>query len=530
VAADPQGGEPVRTAELIGALCLATDLGMAFPFEHGLQTTLVAMRLADRLEVERGTAELTYYAALLSHAGCTTAAHIAAEVFGGSLTTALHPVMYGSAREVMTGLLRALPDPGSAPLARMAQTARRLPRMARAQRPALASSCEVAGMLADRVGAPDGVSGLLAHLTDRWDGKGPLGHAAGEQIPLPMRIVHVAIDACFQTAIGGAEHALRVIGERAGRAFDPAVTACLARSGPALLAAPAGASAWSDVLACEPPPARVLAGGELERGLAAMASFADLISPYLTRHSQGVAELAAGAAGRCGLDAARATAIRRAALLHDLGRVGVTPRIWQKPGALTAAEWEQVRMHPYLTGRVLSRSRFFAALSPAAAAHHERLDGSGYHRGAAGPELGLPERLVAAADAYHAMIEPRPHREPLTPDRAARALADEVGAGRLDADAAGAVIAAAGATPPALERPAGLTDREAEVVALLARGLQTKQVAGALGIAVKTADRHVQNAYRKLGVSSRAAATLRAMELGLIAWGDLPIVRAGPRS
>ena len=189
-----------------------------------------------------------------------------------------------------------------------------------------------------------------------------------------------------------------------------------------------------------------------------------------------------------------------------------------------------MRLHPYHTERVLSRSAFLSALAPVAEAHHERLDGSGYHRAAGGPELGFPARLLAAADAYHAMTEPRPHRAPLPADRAARILADAASAGRLDADAVGAVLAAAGNAPPRLRRVAGLTEREVEVIAMLARGLQTKQVARALGISVKTADRHVQNAYRKIGVSTRAAATLFAIEHGLVAWGELPISPPAPRS
>jgi HD-GYP domain-containing protein (c-di-GMP phosphodiesterase class II) len=521
LAAEPT--EQVRTAELIATLCLATDLGMAFPFEHGLHTTLIAMRLAHALGVDRESATETYYACLLSHAGCTTEAHVAAEVFGGSLTTSFNPVMYGSSREVVRGLLRALPDPESAGLVRFLQTTRRLPRMAREQRPALNAVCEVAGMLADRMGAPPSVPGLLQHLTERWDGKGPLRRAGGDGIPLPMRIVHVATDAALQRLLGGPEHAARLVSERAGHAFDPDVAACLVKEAAEILTAEPGASACDSVLAVEPSPLLGLEGVALDRALGAMGSFADLISPYLAGHSAGVAGLAASAADACGVDAVGVTAIRRAGLLHDLGRVAVDARIWQKPGPLTADEWEQVRLHPYHSERILSRSPCLSALSPIARAHHERLDGSGYHRGAGAAELGLPARLLATADAYHAMTEPRPHREPLPPGRAATILTEEVRDGRLDADAVAAVLEAAGQRAPRLERPAGLTEREAEVVALLARGLQTKQVGRVLGISVKTADRHIQNAYRKIGVSSRAAATVFAMEHGLVAWGELPI-------
>ena len=521
-------GERVRAAEVIGALCLATDLGMGFPFEHGLQSTLVATRLADTLGVDPATASQTYYACLLSHSGCTTDAHVTVEIFGGSLATHLNPVMYGSTREVVTGLLRALPDPERPALLRASQAARRLPTMARRKRPHFTAMCEVAQMLAEGVGLPRSVHGLLAHLSERWDGKGPLGLAKGEAIPLPMRIVHVAVDATFQRLLGGEEHAVRVVREHGGRGLDPQVAACLADNAAEIFALDAEASAWEETLACEPRPHQILEGEAIDRSLAAMGDFADLISPYLTGHSAGVADLASAAAERCRIDAP--VALRRAALVHDLGRVAVGAGTWQKPGPLTAGEREQVRLHPYHTERILSRSPFLSALAAVACAHHECLDGSGYHRGSGGAELSPAARVLAAADTYHAMTEPRPHREPLSPERAAEILGEAASAGRLDADAVAAVVEAAGQRAPPIERQAGLTEREVEVVAMLARGLQTRQVALALGISVKTADHHVQNAYRKMGVSTRAAATLFAMQHGLAAWGELPMARPASRS
>jgi HD-GYP domain-containing protein (c-di-GMP phosphodiesterase class II) len=515
---------------VIGALCLATDLGMGFPFEHGLHSTLIATRLAERLGVDPATATGTYYACLLSHSGCTTDAHVTAEVFGGSLTTHFNPVMYGSRREIMAGLLRALPPPESAGPVRTLQAARRLPRMARSARPQFTAMCEVAQLLADGVGLPPSVQGLLAHLFERWDGKGPLGRAKGDDIPLPMRIVHVAVDTALQRLLGGAEQAARVVRDRAGHAFDPDVAACLSDNAEEILALDTEVSVWDEVLAAEPTPHLTLEGTGIDRALTAMGRFTDLISPYLSGHSIGVADFAAGAAQRCRLDEVGQVAVRHAALVHDLGRVAIGARMWQKSGPLTADEWEQVRLHPYHTERVLARSSFLSELGRLAGAHHERLDGSGYHRGSAGAELSLPARLIAAADAYHAMSEPRPHREPLTPEQAANELARAASAGRFDPDAVTAVVEAAGQRAPRIERPAGLTEREAEVVGMLARGLQTKQVARSLGISIKTADRHVQNAYGKIGVSTRAAATLFAMEHGLIAWGELPIVRPGARS
>jgi HD-GYP domain-containing protein (c-di-GMP phosphodiesterase class II) len=522
--------ERVRSAEVVAALCLATDLGMGFPFEHGLHTTLIATRLADRLGVDNATAAHTYYACLLAHAGCTTDAHVAAEVFGDSLTVHLNPVMYGSGREVLFGLLRALPGPDRSAPVRVLQIVRGLPKMVGGLHPHIAAACEVAQMLAEEVGLPRSIAGLLAHITERWDGSGPLRRARREEIPLPMRIVHVAVDAAFQRLLGGEAHAVRLIRERAGHAFDPEVAGCLAHHAGEILALDEHGSAWEETLAREPRPPRMLKGAALDRALAAMGDFADLVSPYLAGHSAGVADLAAMAAPRCRIDASGTVTIRRAALVHDLGRVAIGARVWQKPGPLTAGEWEEVRLHPYHTQRVLSRSAFLSALAPVAGAHHERLDGSGYHRGASGAELTLQARLLAAVDAYHAMTEPRPHRRQLAPGQAAEELAGEAGAGRLDVDAVAAVIETAGQRAPRLERPAGLTEREAEVIGMLARGLQTKQVAHALGISIKTADHHIQNAYAKIGVSSRAAATLFAMEHGLVAWGELPIARPRARA
>ena len=203
-------------------------------------------------------------------------------------------------------------------------------------------------------------------------------------------------------------------------------------------------------------------------------------------------------------------------------------RVWHKPAPFSASEWERVRLHPYWTERVLARSPFLASYGGLAGAHHERLDGTGYHRGTAAPGLGPSAPPLAAADAYQAMTEPRAHRGPLTTEEAAAALSAEAASGRLDADAAAAVVEAAGHRAPRVRRPGGLTDREAEVVALLARGLQTKQIARTLGISAKTSDTHIQNAYAKMGVSTRAAATVFAIEHGLLASGELPMAPRAP--
>ena len=508
--------ESVRVAEVIAALSLATDLGIGVPLEHGLHSTLLAIRLADRLMVDEETASQIYYACQLFYVGCTANAGVAAELFGAddALTTYAAAGRFGSRAEMTAGFLRAIAPPGGPPIARARQLTR-LPKVARVFRHQIAAFCEVARMLTDRLGVDPSVGALFQYVAERWDGKGEPGRARGDQIPLPMRIVHVARDAAFQRMLGGVDHATSVVRRRAGHAFDSDVVAALLDGAAEPLATDV-ASAWDETLASEPRPHRLLEGESIDRALAAMGDFSDLVSSYFVGHSTGVAALAMNAAQRCRFDAADLTTIRRAALIHDIGRVAVPARIWQEPGPLRPDDWEKVRLHPYQTERILHRSPFLAALAGVAATHHERCDGSGYHRGTAASGLTPRARLLAAADAYQTKIEPRPHREPLTPARAAETLTTEVHAGRLDAIAVRAVLEAAGQPSPRVERPAGLTQRETEVIGLLARGLQTKQIARALGISVKTADNHIQNAYGKIGVSTRAAAALFAMQHGLL--------------
>jgi HD-GYP domain-containing protein (c-di-GMP phosphodiesterase class II) len=231
-----------------------------------------------------------------------------------------------------------------------------------------------------------------------------------------------------------------------------------------------------------------------------------------------VAELAEGAARALGLPAAEAAAVRRAGLLHDLGRVGVSNRVWEKPGALTEGDWEQVRLHPYHSERILARAPALAPLARLAGMHHERQDGSGYHRQAAGPAVPLVARLLAAADAYQAMTQERPYRPALAPAAAAEQLSAEAGRGRLDGEAVRAVLEVAGHRPIRARSvwPAGLSDREVEVLRLIARGASYREVARDLAISPKTAEHHIEHIYNKLGVSTRAAATMFAMEHDLV--------------
>jgi DNA-binding CsgD family transcriptional regulator len=203
--------------------------------------------------------------------------------------------------------------------------------------------------------------------------------------------------------------------------------------------------------------------------------------------------------------------------VHDLGRLGVSNAIWDKPGPLGAGEWERVRMHPYITERMLHQSESLAPLGAIAVQHRERLDGTGYPRGLSGAAIARPARILGAADAYQAMREPRPHRPALAPGEAAAELHAEVKAARLDAEAVEAVLGAAGHRVPRRRGgPAGLTLREIEVLKLLARGLSNRKIAEALVISPKTVANHVEHIYAKIDASTRAQASLFAMTHGLL--------------
>jgi hypothetical protein len=242
--------DEVRTAEVIGSLCLATDLGMGLPLEHGLQSTLFAMRLADRLGVDAATASQTYYGRLLFYVGCTVDAEITAGLFRGDLLRHFNPVMFGTPAETIAGLVRALADPDSAPPVRAVQAVGKLPRALRGHQDHIAAPCQVAHMLSGRLGMPRRAAAVRQF--HRWDGKGPSGGLRGEEIALSLRIVHVARDAALQRMLGGVDYAARVIGKRAGGAFDPVIAARLVADAPDILALHQERSVWDHVLDVNP--------------------------------------------------------------------------------------------------------------------------------------------------------------------------------------------------------------------------------------------------------------------------------------
>jgi HD-GYP domain-containing protein (c-di-GMP phosphodiesterase class II) len=290
--------------------------------------------------------------------------------------------------------------------------------------------------------------------------------------------------------------------------YDPALVGSLESGLDEVLGAAQVTSPWDEVMRLEPQPRPWVPEGRIDAVLEVFADFIDLKSPFTAGHSREVAALVRGSE----------VSLARAGLVHDLGRASVPNGIWDKPGPLTEGEWERVRLHPYYSERILGRVGLLQELAALAGQHHERLDGSGYHRGSSRGEIPPAARTLAAADAYQAMTQPRPHRAALPPERAAGELEDMAKAGRLDGEAVAAILTAAGHAVKAARRdwPAGLSEREVEVLRLLCRGGTKKEVAALLSISPSTVDHHVRHIYDKAGVQTRAGATLFALEHDLL--------------
>ena len=513
----------VRCSELMAAISLATDMGMAFPLETGLATCLVTMSLADRLGLGPSVRQRCYQLALLQHIGCTAAASQVAAVMGDEIIMRAHAATLDFAdRRQMLGFLLGHVARVGPPLGRPAALARAIAGN-KTMTGTIADVCEAAMMLGERFGYDSDALGDLGCVYEYWDGSGFPGTASGDKITEPAQVVQVASLAVAGYRAASAGWATDLVRQRRGHTLAPAVAdAFLGDPDSMLQPLAAPDTLWDGTIAAEPAPSGAASQEEIDRVLLAVADFVDLKSPYLAGHSSGVGNLAAAEAAEIGLSAQETAVAGRSGWLHDIGRIGISSSIWNEPGPLSAHQWEQVRLHPYYTSRVLDRTPFLSRLAAVSSAHHERLDGSGYFRATKSGQLSMACRVLAAADAYQAMTEPRPHRPAMTPQDAARELRADVDAGRLDGTAAEAVLGAAG-QPVSRRRQqgaAGLTARETDIVRQVARGLSIKQIARELSIAPKTVDGHIQRIYAKIGVSTRAGATLFALSHGLLPAGE----------
>jgi HD-GYP domain-containing protein (c-di-GMP phosphodiesterase class II) len=511
------GDSGIHLSDLLVSLSLATDLGFGQPPEHMARSARIGMRLGERLGLDAKDLAVLYDVGILTYVGCPVYGNEPALLFGDDIDFRAHAIETDLAGfPAMMFMLRRAGF-GTSGFNRARQAAAMMASGGRQVVQQMADHCSAAGALATRLGLGEDVQAGIEQAYARWDGRGFPADLSGTGVSLAARISHVA-EACevFERS-AGMEAALDVVRSRSGTHFDPEI-AKLVSTDPESLFEDLDRDTVDELLAAEPVERGPLTDDELDQALEAIGDFCDLRCPFFAGHARTTADLVRGAAELMQIPAVDVRLAYRAALVHDVGRFGVPGSVWAKLGPWTANERERMRLHAYYVERIFSRPDPLRRIGLLAATHHERMDSSGYHRGVGGTMLSSGARVLAVADAYSAMMQPRPYREPLSEAEAVRELRADAADGRLDPIATDAVLAAAGHRVARTRAggPAGLTARESEVLGLLVQGMPNKGIARELGISPKTVSNHIEHVYSKLGVSNRAGAAMFAMEYGIV--------------
>jgi len=511
---------PVRRNEVVGVLSLATDFAIGQPLGYGLRSAIASVALARGMGLGEAVAAEAYYHGLLRYCGCTAETDKLNALFGDEIAirkdfSAIDPADGAE----FVRVLMAHVGPARADHPPLAHGDENFMNVVGATVGVFSAHCEVAARIAARLGLPANVQRNLGQLYERWDGHGFPSHLSGEAIAPAVRVVLIVQDALALLDIMPMERATSVIAGRSSGPYDPAVVDAFVPLMPRLLAPVSDEAAWAAAMAFDAAEDAVLSGEDLDAASEVIADFIDLKSPLIAGHSRAVAALVDAAARVARTPEATRTEMRRAALWHDIGyiAIGGTARFDTAEGS------ERSRLHPYFAGRMVPRAPGLAPMGSIIAEHHERLDGSGFHRGVRASDLSANGRLLAVAEAYQNLVEDRPFRVTLSPAQAAARLREEVKRGALDGEAVTAVLEAVGQGRRGKKVPfvAGLTAREVDVLQRVARGGTTKEIGRDLGLSPKTVDNHIQSIYAKLDVRTRGGATLFAMEHGLLRPGQI---------
>jgi HD-GYP domain-containing protein (c-di-GMP phosphodiesterase class II) len=517
----------VRAIDLLGALSLASDMALGLPVGHGVRATYIGMRLAEVLGIAPEPRVDVYYAGLLMDAGCTAwTTEIAALVLGDEITARRELFFYqdpGDPRDVLKWVARYMAA-GTRLDSRLKRSIDFTLHGKEFMVEGLRNTVQTSARLADRLGRSPGVQDAVRFVFEQWDGAGPF-ERRGDAIPLASRIVYATIFLEVFHQLGGREAALKLARARRGKALDPEIVDAFTSlsadedfwrglEDPAI---------WATVRKMEPAsPQRYLDLARLDDASRAFADFADLKSVYSRGHSRRVASLAEHMAHALHFEDDDIASIRRAAFVHDIGLVAVPSFVLHKPRErLTGVEWESLRAHPYHAERILARVPAFEALVPLVSAHHERPDGQGFYRGLSGAQIPTGALLIGAADAYDELTHARPEGPALEPATALDLLRRDAGRGFGPAavEALAAVLdmpAIAPISPARQNWPAGLTDREIDVLRLLSTGASRKAMAERLMVSEHTVRHHLEHIYAKIDVSTRVEATLFAIEHDVI--------------
>jgi HD-GYP domain-containing protein (c-di-GMP phosphodiesterase class II)/DNA-binding CsgD family transcriptional regulator len=516
----------LRTADLMAALSLASDMAVGLPAEHAVRSCYIGMHVADQMRLPAHQQVDVYYAQLLMDAGCTAwTSQLAGAILSDEIAARRDMVFHRNTRDPVDvfGWLRSYVAPG-APLPRRVRYSLQFALEGREfVREGFRNTCEVAQRFALRLGMSQAVQDALLSVFEQWDGGGP-GGRRGDDIPLTSRIVFATsfFEALHQ--FGGQQAALDLARRKRGTAFDPAVVdaflSVAQKSG--FWAGLEQESLWTTVLELEPSsPRQFFREEQLEDVALSFADFADLKSPFSAGHSRRVGDLAQAIAHRLRLSNSQTRTIRQAALMHDVGLAAVPSFTLEKPREnLSQSEQEMLRLHPYHAERIFARVSALDPVVPLVASHHERMDGGGYYRGLSGEQIPVGARVIAVADAFDELTHETPDHTAVDPELALAKLSDKSHAG-LWSDAVRALADDLGASglPPARRSavlPAGLTGREVEILRMLARGMSRRQIADELVLSQHTVRHHLEHIYSKVGVGTRVAAALFALEHDLI--------------
>lgn len=442
----PAYGEQLKLSEVIGSLSAALDITEGQPEGHAARSCMIGMRLADAVGLSAADRSDLFYGLLLKDLGCSSNAAKMCSLFGADDRKAKRDVKLvdWSSMVRSVGYIARTVAPHGSIAHKMAAFLRIAKGGPASARQLIQTRCDRGALIARQLLLTENTVLAICSLDMHWDGHGNPDGQAGDQVPVPARIMNLAQTAEVFLSAGGVDAAFDVVRDRSGTWFDPALVKAFRSTRrdeafwPPLAptdaaggsAAAAGQIAMQAVAAYEPPDRALPADqATLDRIAVAFSMVVDAKSPWTFKHSDGVAEIAEGIATEMGAMPLHRRFIRRAALLHDVGKLGVSNLILDKPAKLDPNELAVMRRHPGHSLRMLERVAGFRELAGVAAAHHERLDGKGYHRGAAGDEIALPSRILAVADMYEALAARRPYRQDLTGDEVMTILKKNVGGG-----------------------------------------------------------------------------------------------------
>jgi HD-GYP domain-containing protein (c-di-GMP phosphodiesterase class II) len=519
----------IRRADFMMFLAYASDLATGHSNDFALRACVLAMRIAELVGCTEQVRRNAYHQSMLRYVGCNADTHVLSATFGDeiALRRDLVGMDMGDRAQLGSVFVKAFTRHYAelAPAALEQAIQDGLAQAAAVSRQVLTAHCEVAQRIGERLGLSEDIRQNLGQLYERWDGKGlPQGRKGDEVLPA-VRLVTLAQDAIALSDDQGIDEMARVIASRADGPYEAELARAVSEHASALLAGIGVTVDRGEILRLEPEPSAMLNEAECDEAFLAIADMIDMRMPFTLGHSRRVADLAEAAGQKLGMPASDVRALRWSGHVHDIGELVVPVSTWMRKGPLSARERDTAQLHAYHGERALAAfGRYGEPMAALVLCHHERLDGSGYHRKVGGSNLSLAARVLAAAEAFQTAREERPHRKAMSAEGAASKLRADVRAGSLCASAAEAVLSVAGQPsrrPP--PRPlSGMTPREIEVLRLVASGLTVKEMAQKLDISPKTADHHIQNIYGKIGVTTRAAAALYAVECGVLTAGETP--------